>query len=158
MDMHRSMRNSRCMSEQPRSGVDLEFDLADRMRKALRVANVGVAEMADYLGVARTSVGNWINGRVRPGTQTLRLWSLRCGVPYEWLVEGECAVRDLNPEPAGLVHLARVIASETEGFTDAMVLPFMPHKIRRPGDWWSATHRARHRTNTPERVHLAMAR
>jgi transcriptional regulator with XRE-family HTH domain len=66
-----------------------EWDLADRMRKALRHADIGVQEMADYLGVARNTVGTWINGRIRPSRQTLRLWSLRCGVPLAWLMEGE---------------------------------------------------------------------
>jgi transcriptional regulator with XRE-family HTH domain len=65
-----------------------QWDTADRMRKALREANVGVQEMADYLGVARNTVSTWINGRIRPSKQTLRLWSMRCGVPYRWLADG----------------------------------------------------------------------
>ncbi len=73
------------MSEQPQAGDTPEFDLADRMRKALRHAGIQVAEMASYLGVSRTSVSNWINGRVEPSVQTLRLWALRCGVDYGWL-------------------------------------------------------------------------
>jgi transcriptional regulator with XRE-family HTH domain len=62
-----------------------EWDVADRLRKALRHADLGVTEIADYLGVSRTSVSNWINGRVDPSTQTLRLWALKTGVAYEWL-------------------------------------------------------------------------
>ena len=62
------------------------WDLADRMRKALRHSRVGVQEMADYLGVSRASVGTWINGHNRPSKPALRLWALRCGVSYEWLV------------------------------------------------------------------------
>jgi transcriptional regulator with XRE-family HTH domain len=62
-----------------------EWDTADRMRKALREAGIGVQEIADYLGVARNTVSTWINGRIEPSTQTLRLWALRCGVPFEWL-------------------------------------------------------------------------
>ena len=65
-----------------------EWDLADRMRKALRESDIGVQEMADYLGVARNTVSTWINGRIEPSIQTLRLWAMRCGVPYEWLVGG----------------------------------------------------------------------
>jgi transcriptional regulator with XRE-family HTH domain len=66
-----------------------EFDLADRMRKALRTSGVGVQEMADYLGVARNTVSTWINGRIEPSTQTKRLWALRTGVSFEWLEHGE---------------------------------------------------------------------
>lgn len=76
------------MSEQPDNppGVPV-FDVADRMRKALRHSGLGVQEMADYLGVARNSVSNWINGRFPPSTQTLRLWALKTGVSYGWLAD-----------------------------------------------------------------------
>ncbi len=74
------------MTEQPAPPqASPEWDVADRMRKALRQARVGPQEMADYLGVSRQSVGNWINGRIEPSVQTLRLWAMRTGVPFEWL-------------------------------------------------------------------------
>ena len=116
------------------AGVALDWDVADRMRKSLRVTGIGVQEMADYLDVARNTVGNWINGRIHPSTQTLRLWALRTGVSFEWLRDGteaapagpgggmtdprgrdatpgaegddECAIRDSNPEPADMEPLA----------------------------------------------------
>ncbi|HKP44088.1 helix-turn-helix transcriptional regulator [Mycobacterium sp.] len=65
-----------------------EWDLADRLGKSLRVAGVSVQVMADYLDVHRNTVSAWINGRTPPSTQTIRLWSLRTGVPYEWLRDG----------------------------------------------------------------------
>ncbi len=65
-----------------------KWDVADRMRKALRHADVGVQEMADYLGVARNTVSTWINGRIPPSKQTLRLWAMRTGVSFGWLAEG----------------------------------------------------------------------
>lgn len=76
------------MTQSIDTGTVPEFDVADRMRKALRTGNVGVQEMADYLGVARNTVGNWINGRIDPSVQTLRLWALRTGVPFKWLETG----------------------------------------------------------------------
>lgn len=76
------------MSEQPSLTVVPTWDTADRLRKSLRHSDATVGQMADYLGVSRTSVSNWINGRVEPSTQTLRLWALRCGVPYDWLRHG----------------------------------------------------------------------
>ncbi len=75
-----------------------EFDLADRMRKALRTSHVGVQEMADYLGVARNTVSTWINGKIQPSMQTVRLWALRTGVPYAWLKDGQTHE---SPRPAG---------------------------------------------------------
>jgi transcriptional regulator with XRE-family HTH domain len=59
------------------------------MRKALRVAGIGVQEMATYLGVARNTVSTWINGKIAPSTQTIRLWAIRCDVPYDWLRWGD---------------------------------------------------------------------
>ena len=76
------------MSESTATATVPEWDLADRMRKALRVSGVGVQEMADYLDVARNTVSTWINGRITPNRQTQRLWALRCGVSYEWISTG----------------------------------------------------------------------
>lgn len=78
------------VSEQPATSPGVpEWDVADRLRKALRQADVSVQQMATYLGVTRRSVGNWINGHFPPSTQTLRLWALRTGVPFEWLSTGK---------------------------------------------------------------------
>src|SRR5260370_29500270 len=76
------------MTEEPaaRPGAP-DWDVANRMRKALRHADIGVAEMADYLGVSRTSVSNWINGRIEPSLQTLRLWSIRTDTDLVWLLD-----------------------------------------------------------------------
>ena len=65
------------------------WDLADRMRKSLRDADLGVQDMADYLEVRRNTVSNWINGHNPPSAQTLRLWAMRCGVPLRWLRDGD---------------------------------------------------------------------
>lgn len=77
------------MSEQPATPLGVpQWDTADRMRKALRTASISVQEIADYLDVSRNTVGNWINGRISPSTQTLRLWALRTGVSWTWLRDG----------------------------------------------------------------------
>ncbi len=78
------------MSEQliaPSPG--LEWDTADRMRKSLRTSGIKVAAMAEYMGVERQTVGNWMGGRTGPSGAVLRLWALRTGVSLEWLVSGE---------------------------------------------------------------------
>lgn len=76
------------MSQQGSQTISLEWDLADRMRKALRLAGIGVQEIADALEVTRNTAGNYINGRTTPPPSTVRMWALRCGVPYEWLRDG----------------------------------------------------------------------
>lgn len=76
---------------QTSTGLVPEWDLADRMRKALRHADIGMTEMADYLEVNRNTIGNWVNGHTRPTAATLRAWALRTGVQYDWL-------RGANPQ------------------------------------------------------------
>lgn len=95
------------------------------MRVALREADVNVQEISDYLGVSRTAVSRWINDRGAPSKQTMRLWSLRCGVPLGWLETGQApttgpsgpvewyTARDSNPEPIDLtsVRSLRAVAA-----------------------------------------------
>lgn len=66
-----------------------QWDMADRMRKSLRDADLRVQDMAEYLEVNRNTVGNWINGRVTPPGTAIRLWAMRCGVPLKWLRHGD---------------------------------------------------------------------
>ena len=74
------------MSEAPSTSARVpEWDQADRLRKALRFAGVGVAEMALYLGVERNTVGNYLSGRTKISGPALRLWAQRTDVPLEWL-------------------------------------------------------------------------
>jgi transcriptional regulator with XRE-family HTH domain len=76
------------MSEQAAAEAVPEWDHADRMRKALRQADMGPGDMARYLGVGGNTVSTWLSGRINPSPQTLRLWSMRTGVPYSWLCHG----------------------------------------------------------------------
>lgn len=108
-----------------------QFDLADRMRKGLRITGLTVQEMADYLGVTRTTVSNWINGHIKPSTQTQRLWAMRTGVSYVWLTTGEHPHQavpdegvgvlprlDSNQQPAGYRKLPeRWTAARRDDFT-----------------------------------------
>ncbi|EOM74367.1 XRE family transcriptional regulator [Rhodococcus rhodnii] len=73
------------------SGIIPEWDVADRMRKAMRVAGLPTGVMADRLGVSRESVGRWINGRVNPSLDTLNRWSEVTGVSYAWIRFGDDA-------------------------------------------------------------------
>jgi len=93
------------MSEQPQHVAALEWDVADRMRKSLRHSDVGVSDMAAYLGVARNTVSTWINGRIEPSRQTLRLWALRTGVQFEWLESGTVSADRPDPDGGGAIHM-----------------------------------------------------
>lgn len=88
------------------------WTVADRMRKSLDVAGLGVQEMADELGVTRGAVGKWINGHVTPRRPVLMAWALRTGVSLEWLegkdpdsegkdATGRAAPTDATARPVG---------------------------------------------------------
>jgi DNA-binding transcriptional regulator YiaG len=81
--------------------VSLEWDVADRLRKSLRASGIGVQDMADYLGMSRNSVSNWVNGRAVPDHRTLLVWSMKTGAPLAWLEHGDEApsVRRQGLEP-----------------------------------------------------------
>lgn len=61
----------------------------DRLGKALRHADVSNQGMADYLGVSRNTVGNYIAGRTPVDKRTRMLWALRTGVAIDWLEKGD---------------------------------------------------------------------
>lgn len=108
------------MSTQADHGVVPTFDLADRMRRALRYADVGVQDMADYLEVSRNTVGNWINGHAQPSGATVRLWALRTGVSYRWLRDGESPRQD-GPDGGG--QLPRLDSNQQpSGYSTAQVI------------------------------------
>ena len=83
-------------------GLVPQWDLPDRMGKSLRTANVGVQEIADYLDVHRNTVSGWLHGRIRPDVRTLRLWALRTGVLYDWLLCGDEAAPSDEQRPPGV--------------------------------------------------------
>jgi len=90
------------------------FTRSDRFRKARESMSPVPTreEFAEMLEVDRNTVYNYESGRTtRPMKSTVSRWALITDVPREWLETGEsprtggpdggeCAVRDLNPEPA----------------------------------------------------------
>jgi transcriptional regulator with XRE-family HTH domain len=65
-----------------------EWTLGWRLQRSLAHADLSVEQMAAELGVTRQTVGRWLHERGEPRTAYLRLWALRTGVPFEWLVSG----------------------------------------------------------------------
>jgi transcriptional regulator with XRE-family HTH domain len=81
--------NAHCMSVKTTTPTTIpEWDLGDRLTKAMRHAGYTVADMAGYFDVHRNSISGWLHGRIKPDTRTLRLWAVTCGVPFEWLRDG----------------------------------------------------------------------
>lgn len=88
-----------------------EFDLADRMRKALRESQHNVIYMAEQLGVRRETVSSWLNGRTRPIGPAVRMWAMLTGVPLEWLETGHVAGLSASVHPSGLEPETRWFAA-----------------------------------------------
>ncbi len=63
--------------------------MGDRLAKALEHAGMSNQQMAEYLGVSRNTVGNYIALRTDVTLGTLRLWAMVTGVELEWLRTGE---------------------------------------------------------------------
>lgn len=72
------------------------WTLGDRLAKALDISNVTVQEMADELGVSRTTVSNYMHGRTHPSRSVGRIWALRTGVPFAWLITGNTDIDGNN--------------------------------------------------------------
>lgn len=65
-----------------------EWTLADRLSKARRHAGLEQPELADMIGIARSSLSAYENGHRTPRRPVLLSWALATGVPLEWLTEG----------------------------------------------------------------------
>lgn len=79
------------------------WTLGWRLQRALSHAGIGTQEMADEMGVARSTISRWVNDHGAPPRQAfVKQWALRCGVPYEWLSEG-VEPQDPTPPTGGLI-------------------------------------------------------
>ena len=96
------------------AGIVPNWTVADRARKAREYADLTQGELADRLGMARTSLARVEQGKAEPRRTTLIGISFATGVSLEWLENGEtpgggeptggevCAIRESNPEPTDL--------------------------------------------------------
>jgi transcriptional regulator with XRE-family HTH domain len=67
-----------------------EWTLGWRLQRSLAHAEMLTEQMADELGVSRSTVSRWLNGHgAPPRIGYLKLWAMRCGVPLDWLVNGD---------------------------------------------------------------------
>lgn len=68
------------------------------MSLALEHADISVNEMAEHLDLSRTTISNYLHGRTKPGRSDLRYWALKCGVPFDWLVQGVQSMEGENDD------------------------------------------------------------
>lgn len=97
------------MSTQP-AGTVPQWTPGDRLRKAREQAGYSQQELAENMGVARNTIGNYeLDASERPRKIVLRAWALATGVDLRWLETGIGSPHnpdglphhDSNVEPAG---------------------------------------------------------
>lgn len=70
------------------TAVSLEWDMADRMRKAREVAGLSQTDMAARLSIARSSVVNYERRHTTPLPAIRKAWADACGVSDDWIRTG----------------------------------------------------------------------
>jgi transcriptional regulator with XRE-family HTH domain len=60
-----------------------------RIQRALDFAGVKVEDLAEELGVSRSTISRWMHDGGPVRAIYLKTIALRTGVPYEWLRDGE---------------------------------------------------------------------
>lgn len=111
-----------------------EFDQADRMKKALRDARMSTTAMAEFLGITRETAGRYMSGAAKVPLQTLRLWSLRTGVPMEWLTDGIVPEDVATEEPPAKRPAKRKTAARGRSNRSLDYKPDSVKKQSRPPD------------------------
>lgn len=102
-----------------------DFTPGDRYRRArLNAGQRNVQEFAELLGVGRNMISSVEGDKHAPRAIVTKMWALATGANAHWLETGHapspdgdgacelCAIRDSNPEPAGL-EFATVATHET---------------------------------------------
>lgn len=64
------------------------FDLADRMRKAAREADLSNGHLAETLHVSESTISGWLNGAHRPPKLAQIMFAAVCDVDEQWLLTG----------------------------------------------------------------------
>lgn len=85
----RHMRQTEPMTTQPETDLIPEWTLGWRLQRSLTFAEMTVQGMADELGTSRGTISRWCNDHNRPRQSDLKLWALRTGVPFKWLLYGD---------------------------------------------------------------------
>lgn len=69
-------------------GAVPEIQVRHRLRIAREYAGLEQEQLADMIGVSRTTISNAEKGRGAPRKITLNAWALACGVPVSWIITG----------------------------------------------------------------------
>lgn len=96
----------------------LEFDLADRIRKAMRVSGLNQAELGALVGVSGSAVSEWARGKVTPARHHIERIASATDVPLDWLLNGTSPRQPTPAEQAWMRQLAAVAEETREALDD----------------------------------------
>lgn len=92
------------------------WTLGWRLQRSLAWAEMTTEQMADELGIARSTVSRWCNDKGRPTKGYLKLWALRTGVPLSWLTPEDdkrsiitALIRDPQPSTADILAMRKAL-------------------------------------------------
>jgi len=97
------------------------MDMHERLKSAREAAGYKPAEVAAFLGITRSAVGQWESGKSTPNVDNLGKLAVRYGVNFEWLAtgRGRREYRDYainNPKNAGGVSNTAAVAEACETY------------------------------------------
>lgn len=86
-----------------------KFEMRHRMSLSLEYGSVSINDIARELGLSRTTVSNYLHGRTQPRRSDLRVWAMRCGVPFDWLVgpDSTYELDEVDIKPAAVTKPAK---------------------------------------------------
>lgn len=96
----------------------LEFDLADRIRKAMRVSGLDQVELGALVGVSGSAVSGWARGKVTPARHYIERIASATDVPLDWLLNGTSPRQPTPAEQAWMRQLAAVAEETREALDD----------------------------------------
>lgn len=70
------------------SGRVPEIAVRHRLRIAREFAELEQEQLAERIGLSRSTVSNAENGKGAPRRTTINAWALACGVPASWIKTG----------------------------------------------------------------------
>jgi transcriptional regulator with XRE-family HTH domain len=79
-------------------GLVPAWTLADRLRKARVHRGLEQGQLADLIGIGRSSIGNYERGEQTPKRPVLLAWSVVTGVPLKWIETGKTPPGPNDPD------------------------------------------------------------
>lgn len=96
----------------------LEFDLADRIRKAMRVSGLDQVELGALVGVSGSAVSGWARGKVTPAQHYVERIASATDVPLNWLLNGDTPRQPTPAEQAWMRQLTAAAEETREALDD----------------------------------------